>query len=85
MSDDVTADDADDADGGMFTLTRDKVLLVAILFVGIAGSGLARRFLGEMGYNGVGRIVFVLGYAGMVFAIWYGWLRPLDITGPHGE
>jgi hypothetical protein len=85
MSDDVTADGDGDADGGMFTLTRDKLLLVAILFVGIAGSGLARRLLGELGYTDVGRVVFILGYAGMVFTIWYGWIRPLDITGPGGE
>ncbi|RDI73122.1 hypothetical protein DWB78_12005 [Halopelagius longus] len=69
----------------MFALTRDKLLLVAILFVGIAGSGIARRALGELGYNEVGRIVFMLGYAGMVVAIWYGWIRPLDITGPTEE
>lgn len=72
-------------DGSMFSLTRDKILLVAILFVGVAGSGLARRFLGELGYNGIGRIVFVLGYAGMVVVVWYVWVRPLDITGPRGR
>ncbi|MFC6824285.1 hypothetical protein [Halopelagius fulvigenes] len=69
----------------MFAFTRSKLLLVAILFVGIAGSGIARRVLGELGYNGVGRLVFLLGYAGMVVAIWYGWIRPLDITGPAEE
>lgn len=63
-------------------LTRDRLLLVAVLAVGIAGSGLARRALGVAGYNDIGRAVFVLGYAGMVFALWYGWIRPLDITGP---
>lgn len=66
-------------------LTRDRVLLVAILVLGIAGTGIARRFLGEAGYNGLGRLVFVVGYAGMVFLVWYGWIRPLDITGPAGR
>lgn len=84
MSHDETSGE-DDGESSMFALTRDKVLLLTILFVGIAGTGLARRFLGELGYDGVGEIVFVLGYGGMVFAIWYGWIRPLDITGPQGR
>ncbi|WP_083861952.1 hypothetical protein [Halogeometricum pallidum] len=74
----------DGESSSMFELTRDKVLLLTVLFVGIAGTGLLRRFLGELGYNGIGRIVFVLGYGGMVFIIWYGWIRPMDITGPGG-
>ncbi|WP_224334542.1 hypothetical protein [Haloprofundus halobius] len=69
-----------ESDGGH--LTRDNLLLILILFTGIVGSGIARRLLGELGYNGVGRVVFVLGYGGMIFALWYGWIRPLDITGP---
>ncbi|WP_435183362.1 hypothetical protein [Halobellus sp. EA9] len=75
--------EAEAADGQLFELTRDKVLLVALLVVGIAGSGLVRRYLGELGYNGLGALVFVLGYGGMIFAIWYGWIRPMDITGPN--
>jgi hypothetical protein len=74
--------DADD-EGGLFELTRDKLLVVALLFVGIAGSGIARRALGELGYNDLGALVYVLGYGGMVVAIWYGWIRPMDITGPE--
>ena len=69
----------------MFELTRDKVLLLTVLFVGIAGTGLLRRLLGEFGYNGVGRVVFLLGYGGMVLIVWYGWVRPMDITGPDGR
>lgn len=84
MSHDETSGE-DDGETTMFALTRDKLLLLAILFVGIAGTGLARRLLGELGYNGVGRVVFLLGYGGMVFALWYGWIRPMDITGPDGR
>lgn len=71
-----------DGDGRIFELTRDKLLLVALLFVGVAGSGIVRRLLGELGYDALGAVVFVLGYGGMVVAIWYGWIRPMDITGP---
>lgn len=73
---------ADGGSGDGRRLTRDHLLLVAVLVVGIAGSGLARRFLGEAGFNNLGRVVFIVGYAGMVFVLWYGWVRPLDITGP---
>ena len=69
-----------DSDGGLFK--RDNLLLVLLLVTGIAGTGIVRRMLGELGYNGIGRVVFVLGYGGMIFALWYGWIRPLDITGP---
>ncbi len=63
-------------------LTRDRILLAAVLVVGIAGTGIVRRQLGLLGYNDLGRLVFVLGYGGTVFVVWYGWIRPLDITGP---
>ena len=82
MTDAEARSDADD-DGGLFELTRDKLLVAAILLVGIAGSGLARRALGELGYNDLGAIVYVLGYGGMVLTIWYVWIRPMDITGPE--
>jgi hypothetical protein len=65
--------------------SRNALLLVALVVVGVAGTGIARRLLGEAGYNGLGRLVFFLGYGGMVVAVWYGWVRPLDIGGPHGD
>lgn len=64
-------------------LRSDTVLLALVLFVGIAGSGVARRVLGQAGLDTVGMVVFVLGYSGMVFVLWYGWIRPLDIRGPQ--
>jgi hypothetical protein len=75
--------DAADDEGGLFELTRDKLLVAAILLVGIAGSGIARRTLGEFGYDNLGVLVYVVGYGGMVVAIWYGWIRPMDLTGPE--
>ena len=81
MADTDSAGESDD-EGRLFELTRDKLLVAALLLVGVAGSGLARRFLGELGYNDLGALVYILGYGGMVFGIWYGWIRPMDITGP---
>lgn len=73
-------DSADSTDAGFFT--RDKLLLAAVIVTGIVVPGVARWFLGEAGYAGLGTVVFVLGYAGMVFLVWYGWIRPLELTGP---
>lgn len=70
---------SDDEDG---IFGREALLLAFILFVGIIGTGVIRRLLGIAGYNALGRLVFLFGYAGMVVIIWYGWIRPLDITGP---
>jgi hypothetical protein len=81
MSDDTPSEH--DGDERLFALTRDNLLLAAILLVGIAGSGLVRRLLGELGYNDLGALVFMFGYGGMIFAIWYGWIRPMDISGPN--
>ncbi|AKU08372.1 MULTISPECIES: hypothetical protein [Haloferax] len=63
-------------------VSRGNLLLAAVVTLGIVIPGVARRFLGEAGYTDLGMVVFVLGYAGMVFVVWYGWIRPLDITGP---
>jgi cation transporter-like permease len=75
-------------DDGDTIFSRSALLLVATVVVGVAGSGIARRFLGEAGFETLGVVVFVLGYAGMVVVVWLGWIRPLEITGPterHGS
>lgn len=64
-------------------LTSDMLLLALVLFVGVAGSGVARWGLGQLGAPVIGDVIYIMGYAGMVFVIWYGWIRPLDITGPE--
>lgn len=69
--------------GGLFS--GDRLLVLAILFVGIVGSGVARWGLGNAGYPTLGTLVFVMGYAGMVFVLWYGWLRKIELTGPGGR
>jgi len=66
-------------------LNRDTLLIILLLVLGIGGSGLARGLLAEQGYDALGSTVFVIGYGTMVFLLWYGWIRPLDITGPSGR
>jgi hypothetical protein len=63
-------------------ITRRTLTLVAVVAVGVVGSGLARRLLGLAGYSTLGRVVFLVGYATMIFVVWYVWIRPLDLTGP---
>ncbi|WP_224268345.1 hypothetical protein [Haloprofundus salinisoli] len=69
-----------DSDGGH--ITHNNLLLILILFTGIVGTGVVRRVLGELGYNSIGSVVFTVGYGAMIVVLWYGWIRPLDITGP---
>lgn len=76
---------SDSDDDWHMRITRDRLLLAVVLVVGIAGTGILRRQLGVLGYNDLGRLVFILGYGGTVFVVWYGWIRPIDITGPTGE
>lgn len=76
-------DENDAAGGGVFSW--DALRLAAVLVVGVAGTGIVRRQLGVWGYDGIGRLVYVLGYGGTILLVWYVWLRPLDISGPSGE
>ena len=64
-------------------MRSDAPLVAVVLLVGIAGSGVARWGLGQLGLDLLGQLIFVMGYTGMVFVLWYGWIRPLDITGPE--
>ena len=55
-------------------------MIAAVIIV----PGLANGFLSMWGYPWVGSAVWALGYGLGVVAIWYQWIRPLDITGPQG-
>lgn len=59
-------------------------LLAAVVVVGVVGPGLSHYWLTGAGYGLAGNVAWVGGYAGTVLAVWYGWLRPLDIRGPSG-
>jgi hypothetical protein len=71
-----------ESDDGSGLFGGDAPLLVAVVVVGVAGTGVVRRLLGEAGLNDLGAVVWLLGYGGTVLVVWYGWVRPLDITGP---
>jgi hypothetical protein len=55
---------------------------VAILVVGLLGTGLLVRFLNQAGYFTIGVAVWIVGYGATILVLWYGWIRPLDLSGP---
>ena len=54
---------------------------VAVVLLGVAGTGVLVRLVTVAGYPTLSSLVWLLGYGGMVLVLWYGWLRPLDLTG----
>ena len=66
-------------------LTSDRLLLALVLLAGVGGSGVARWAFGQAGFDILGSVVFVAGYGMMVFVLWYGWLRHIDIRGPESR
>lgn len=63
----------------------DVLALAAVLAAGVVIPGLLRWGLGRVGYDTLGTVVFVLGYAAMVLVVWWRWIRPLDLVGPSGD
>lgn len=55
---------------------------VAVLVVGLLGTGLLVRGLNMAGHFTAGVGAWIVGYGGTVLVLWYGWVRPLDLSGP---
>lgn len=58
--------------------------VAAIAAVGIAVSGIADYLLTTSGHVGLGRLAWTVGFGVTVLAVWYVWLRPMDLSGPEG-
>lgn len=58
-----------------------RLLLVFVIAAGIILPGVANYYLAEAKLYTLGKLVWVGGYGTMVFVVWYGWIRPLDIGG----
>lgn len=52
-----------------------------VLLLGVAGTGISVRLFSAAGLETLGSIIWIVGYGTTIFVLWYGWLRPLDITG----
>lgn len=59
--------------------TRRSFAVVVLL--GVAGTGSVVYFLNAVGLGTLGSFVWLVGYGAMVYTLWYGWIRPLDLTG----
>lgn len=59
-----------------------RVALIAAL--GIVVSGMADYLLSAEGYVGLGRVAWAVGFGVTVVAVWFLWLRPIDLVGPDG-
>jgi len=59
-----------------------RVRLLALLLAGVLGPGLARWWLGTLGYDAVGVAVFVAGYALTLALVWRYWLSGISVVGP---
>lgn len=59
-----------------------RAALIAAL--GIAVSGVADYLLTASGYVGLGRLAWAVGFGVTILAVWYVWLRPMDLGGPDG-
>lgn len=44
--------------------------------------GLSAALMHSLGYGTLGSVTWVLGYGAGVLAIWYAWIRPLDLRPP---
>jgi len=66
-------------------MNRNETIVLGLTVAAVViVPGLANGLLSQWGYPWVGSAVWAVGYGlGGVF-IWYGWIRPLDITGPKG-
>lgn len=61
-----------------------KAAFVLVLVTGIVVPGVMNyAFSVVLDQQMLGRLVWVLGYTLMIAVIWYGWIRPLDFTGPE--
>lgn len=49
-----------------------------VLVSGVVGAGIADYLLAQAGYGALGAAVWVVGYGGAVFAVWFVWLRHLE-------
>jgi hypothetical protein len=54
---------------------------VVVVLAGVAGTGILVRLVTAAGYPTLASLCWAVGYGGMVLVLWYGWLRPLDLTG----
>lgn len=64
--------------------TPPRWLLAAVAVAGVVVPGVAHYWLASAGYGVAADVAWLGGYGLAVFAVWYGWLRHVEFTGPSG-
>lgn len=62
-----------------------KVLFILIVLVGLIMPGLLVTLLERTNLSVLADIVWVFGYGTTIFAVWYIWIRPLELVGPSEQ
>lgn len=64
---------------------RAALSLAAVVVGGVVLTGVVDFLLATVyGRVDLARIAWVVGYGATVLVAWWGWIRPLDLTGPDG-
>ena len=63
---------------------REKLAFGLALVAIVVVPGLSAALLHSQGYSDLGSFTWVVGYGSGILAIWYIWIRPLDIRAPAG-
>ncbi|MFB6140681.1 MAG: hypothetical protein ABEJ26_09635 [Halosimplex sp.] len=66
-------------------MDRGDIALALALLAGIALTGQIVGLVGSAGYEGLGSIVWPIGYGSVILAAWYVWIRPLDFRAPSSD
>lgn len=61
------------------------VLFILVVLVGLLMPGLLVTLLERTNLSALADIVWVFGYGTTIFAVWYIWIRPLDLVGPSEQ
>jgi len=67
------------------TETPSRLLLLLVAIAGVVLPGIGNYGFGQAGYATLGTVVWAGGYGLTAIAIWYYWIRPMDISGPSGN
>lgn len=57
---------------------------MAILTGGVVSAGVLDFLLSQLGYSGLGAVVWAVGYGGAILAVWLIWFRDLELQPDHG-
>ena len=64
---------------------RDRLAFGLALVAIVLVPGLSAAFIHSQGYSTLGSFTWMIGYGSGVVAIWYVWIRPLDLGGSGAD